>query len=278
MLISLLSHKSPKKNEIEDAFFLSSDSRIFGVFDGVTPLDPALFTGGHNGAYLASHLFASSLAEYRNSNKTLEEWLVETNSFLLEQMKSSLVNTEERHLRWATCAAVLEIKGDEAFYVQCGDCMIIMEDISGKITPLTSNSVEGISARAKAERERRRKSGENIREESFFDSSSFEKMKHHRQLANRPIGYSVANGDPELKDFIQSGKIALNRARSLFLLSDGLFHPELSLEEVYKEVSHTGIESYAEALRYKEYTEGLPHDDMTGIFIRLDNEVCLNPN
>ncbi|MBS2969238.1 protein phosphatase 2C domain-containing protein [Metabacillus sp. KIGAM252] len=269
MNISLLSHKSPSKIEIEDAFFISDDCQTFGVFDGVTPMNGMLFANGHNGAFLASHMLASTLGLPLYKDKSLIEWLVESNALLLQRMESAAVKIEDRHLRWASCAAVLRIDGGRAAFVQCGDCMILKEDFNGLVTPLTVNSVEGISERARHFRESKRAEGLAIPPESWFLDHPHERMKDHRQLANRSGGYSVVNGDRELIDFIQAGEADLKDIKSLLLISDGFFHPEWSLQEVHKEISKIGLESYAEALRYMEHMNGLQHDDMTGIYIQF---------
>ncbi|WP_338776502.1 protein phosphatase 2C domain-containing protein [Metabacillus sp. FJAT-52054] len=269
MDLSILSHKSPSKKEIEDAFFVSDDCLTFGVFDGVTPMTDELFQNEHNGAYLASHMLASTLALPINQNRSLIEWLAEANALLLQKMESAALAIEERHLRWASCAAVLRITGEQAAFIQCGDCMILKEDHHGFVTPLTINSVEGISERARLVRERKRAEGLHIPPESWFLDHPHERMKDHRHLANRTGGYSVVNGDQELIDFIQTGEADIKGIKSLLIISDGFFHPEWSLRDVHIEISKLGLESYAEALRYLEHINGLPHDDMTGIFIQF---------
>ncbi|MGD6815930.1 protein phosphatase 2C domain-containing protein [Metabacillus sp. 84] len=266
MKISLLSHKSPEKNEIEDAFYVSPNQKTFGVFDGVTPLTPDLFKGGHNGAYLASHHLAGTL-ESAEDGENLAEWLISANDSLMRVMNEAGISVDDRHLRWASCAAVIRITGNRLEFVQCGDCMIAAENRDGNVRILTEDSVKGISDRARLYREKARNLGAAVPPESFYDENPVERMKSHRSLANRPEGYSVANGDKEFREYIQTGEIDLTSVTRIFLMSDGLFHPEWSLEEVCKEAFMYGLENYAEALRYKEHTLGHRHDDMTGIII-----------
>nr|WP_277753192.1 protein phosphatase 2C domain-containing protein [Metabacillus mangrovi] len=262
--ISVLAHKSPHKKEIEDAFCLSEDLCSFGVFDGVTPLNGEVWSGGHNGAYLASRMLAASLHAFQKSDP-LSEWLFAANTSLLTAMMEAGVDLEERHYRWSSCAAAVRISGDQAEYVQCGDCMILREDDEGVIHQVTVNSVQGISERAIEFRKSLREKGLLSQDESFYDDPA-ERMKFNRSLANRPAGYSVVNGDQELRSFVQEGAFSIKNTKSFLLISDGFFHPEMDLTDSYKEIKSVGLEAYAQALRFHEYTNRLHHDDMTAIY------------
>lgn len=75
MKIQMYQQKSPLKQECEDSFFCNEGLKIYGVCDGATPLVPFQDEEGHNGAYLASNVFAShftSLKEVTSLQKQLQ--------------------------------------------------------------------------------------------------------------------------------------------------------------------------------------------------------------
>ena len=81
MKIKTYQQKSPLKQECEDSYFCNEEKKIYGVCDGATPLVPFHDEKGHNGAYIASHLFASYFNSFRE-NHSLQVAVAKANEAL----------------------------------------------------------------------------------------------------------------------------------------------------------------------------------------------------
>ncbi|MEC3883496.1 protein phosphatase 2C domain-containing protein [Halobacillus sp. HZG1] len=259
--------KSPVKKECEDAFVLNPQAGIYGVLDGATPLVCFEDEAGHNGAYLAAQIFKAKLDQL-SGGEGLAQAVEEANIHLREEMEKYAVQVDLGEERWSTCVAAVEVMNDHIQYVQLGDSMILIEDEEGKVTVLTSDSVKGISERAKQKRAEGRKAGEEIPPESYYDIR-MNKLRYNRRLANVEGGYTVANGMPEVMDCLDQGTISRRGVRSLLLISDGLFHPKLSLEETYHRIREVGLEAYVQELTEHLNKHALHIDDRTAVWIKL---------
>ena len=158
MKITTYQQKSPLKQECEDSFFCNEDKMIYGVCDGATPLVPFCDEEGHNGAYIASHLFASHFTSLREIN-SLQDEVAKANELLQNKMLEYKVDTRKKDHLWCTCIAAVQIEGDKLEYAQLGDCMIVAILQDGAIRVLTKDTVQGISKRAKKKREEDREKG-----------------------------------------------------------------------------------------------------------------------
>ena len=87
--------KSPLKQECEDSYFCNEENKMYGVCDGATPLVPFRDEQGHNGAYIASHLFASYFASLRE-NHSLPVAVAKANEALQRKMLEYRVDTRKR--------------------------------------------------------------------------------------------------------------------------------------------------------------------------------------
>ena len=87
--------KSPLKQECEDSYFCNKDKKIYGVCDGATPLVPFCDENGHNGAYIASHLFANYFTALRE-NHSLQFAVAKANEALQSKMLEYEVDTRKR--------------------------------------------------------------------------------------------------------------------------------------------------------------------------------------
>lgn len=97
MRITTYQQKSPLKQECEDSYFCNEDKNIYGVCDGATPLVPFRDKKEHNGAYIASHLFAShftSLCE----NLSLQVAVARANELLQNKMLEYKVDTRKKSI------------------------------------------------------------------------------------------------------------------------------------------------------------------------------------
>lgn len=95
MKVKTYQQKSPLKQECEDSYFCNEENKIYGVCDGATPLVPFRDEKGHNGAYIASHLFASYFASLRE-NHSLQVAVAKANEALQSKMLAYKVDTRKK--------------------------------------------------------------------------------------------------------------------------------------------------------------------------------------
>nr|WP_263327168.1 protein phosphatase 2C domain-containing protein [Neobacillus sp. Marseille-Q6967] len=260
---------APHKRVSEDSIVLNKKLNVYGVFDGATPLVAFQDENGMNGAYLASNIFKDYFFRLYRSHLSLVKGIVAANRMLRDHMEKYKVNQEKYEHLWSTCAAIIKIeKEGKISYAQLGDCMIITEYQNGTIKALTRDTVKDISSRAKVWREEQRKQGVNLPNEKYFEDLTHQ-LIFNRSLANRPYGYSVANGSEEVLNFIQHGQVNISEIKTLLMITDGLFHPHESIEETFKKIEQSGIDRYAIELEHFEKQNNLRHDDKAGIFIRF---------
>jgi len=267
MKIQMYQQKSPLKQECEDSFFCNEGLKIYGVCDGATPLVPFQDEEGHNGAYLASNVFASHFTSLKEVT-SLQKAIASANEVLQEKMIDYEIDITKKDHVWCTCIAVVRIKDRCIQYAQLGDCMIVVTLRDETIKVLTKDTVKGISARAKRKREEDRKKGLLVPEEYIFNDIR-QQLKYNRYLANMPNGYSVANGMSEAITWIQQGEFPLSEMKGIFICSDGLFHPDWSLEQTVQYVSMHGIKEYVSIIEELEEQKRIRPDDKTIIMIEL---------
>ena len=167
---------------------------------------------------------------------------------------------------WCTCIAAVQIVGEKIEYAQLGDCMIVATFQNGTMQVLTKDTVEGISKRAKRKREEDRKKGLSVPEEPVFQDVR-EQLKYNRYLANMPNGYSVANGMKEAIHYLQHGELHTDEVSGIFICSDGLFHPDWSLEQTVAYIRKNSINEYVAIIEELEAEKRIRPDDKTIIMI-----------
>jgi serine/threonine protein phosphatase PrpC len=267
MKVQVFQRKSPLKSECEDSYFQNDAAQVYGVCDGATPLVSFQDENGHNGAYIASHLFQAYF-EKIGRQESVTDGIKWANELLGQRMASYGIDQTEKHRLWCTCIAAVKITDEHIQYGQLGDCMIVAKYKDGSVKMLTRDTVKGISARARKKREKDRKNGLHVQEESCFSDPMY-RLMYNRTMANTPDGYSVANGMKEAEQYIQAGTVLRGEIEALFLCSDGLFHPDYSLEETAQFVWSQSIEVYAEQLEQIENERGIRPDDKTALIIWL---------
>ena len=107
-----------------------------------------------------------------------------------------------------------------------------------------------------------------VPDESYFAPVA-RQLLYNRTMANTPDGYTVANGTPDTEAYIHEGHVSLADARSILLVSDGLFYPGHGMEETFRQVSEHGLAEYAQRLEESERAGQTASDDKTGIWILL---------
>lgn len=268
MHLTTFSKTSPIKTECEDALLVNEQARLFGVFDGVTPITDYRDHRGHNGAYIAANLFREHFEALKSGADIFVE-LTEANRQLRGRMESAGIDMTALHERWAACGAVISVDTREIRFVHVGDCMIISMDIEGNVTVHTRDYVEGVPARAARKRAEDRQRGIYVPDDSFFEDPRREE-EYCRWMANSPEGYGVANGMEEMRDFIQTGSIDPNSVRYLLLMSDGLILPGQSPAEVLPLIVNSELAVFAEHVERSERVAGRRPDDKTCVLLRFD--------
>lgn len=267
MNVQLFQKKSPLKLECEDALICNEVIQLYGVCDGATPLIAFQDENGHNGAYLASHLFQQHFELISNVD-ALQTEIAIANQLLQEKMQFYQIDTTKKDQLWCTCIAAIHITDKTIEYAQLGDCMIVAKFVDGSVKVLTRDTVKGISKRAKQQREEDRKKGLSVPDEVIFDDKK-EQLRYNRYMANTLNGYSVANGMNEVISFIQQGKLLRQEITNLFICSDGLFHPDWPLKTSAQFVWDHGFKKYIKIIEELEAKQLIHPDDKTAITIHL---------
>ncbi|MDY0393648.1 hypothetical protein RWE15_03320 [Virgibacillus halophilus] len=153
-------------------------------------------------------------------------------------------------------------------YASLGDTMIIACDDQGQYNVLTINTVKNINCRADFNRKINRYKGENIPDETFFTNKQ-NKIRYNRFMANKPNGYSVANGMEEVKNTIQYGMLDTKNLKYVLIMSDGLFDLEEDIKTLFHEVINKGLAAYVEQLTAWEQEQGLSSDDKTAVLLHF---------
>lgn len=269
MRVESFLRRAPSKSISEDAILLNEKINVYGVFDGATPLTLCQDEQGMTGAYLAANIFKDYFTTRYPENLSLVEGVVAANRLLKAHMEKYGIDQKKYEHLWSTCAAVIKFEKDGMIsFAQLGDCMIIAEYQNGLIKVLTRDTVKDISYRARVWREELRKQGVRIPDEEYFQDRK-KQLCFNRTLANKPFGYSVANGTEEVGQFIQHGQVRGSELKAILLLTDGLFHPDYSLEETFNMIRNTSVSAYALDLERHERKKGIRSDDKAGVMIRL---------
>ncbi|MGG0176488.1 protein phosphatase 2C domain-containing protein [Gottfriedia acidiceleris] len=268
MEISTTARKSLSKNVSEDAMVVNKEINVYGVFDGATPISLFKNADGMNGAYIASNLFRKYFQNHFRAEMTLSEGIILANRRLMKEMKLNNVDINRPEERWSTCVAIIKIEKQKVSFAQLGDCMILAEYHNGQINILTNDTVKDISIRAKMRREKERKQGLVLPDESYYQSIK-NQLIYNRSMANTVDGYSVANGTEAVGNYIQSGSINTKNLKSILLISDGLFHPKFDLIHSFKVIKEIGLDEYSKRLEMEELKSKIHSDDKTGIFVRF---------
>lgn len=263
--VQFIKEKSPSKIESEDALLINDALGIYGVMDGATPIDSFKDENGHNSAYLAANLIKGYLESLEEISYLPDE-VLKANNLLKHEMKANGINLTDKSQLWSSCVSAIQIKNNSLIYTSMGDTMILTCDNSNHINVLTVDSVKNISARAKLTRTINRYKGIDVPDEKHFLNQK-NKIAYHRQMANTPNGYSVANGMEEAKDHMQYGMVDLDNLKHVLITSDGLFDPQNNIQDVYRKIEKDGLEEYVQKLSIYESDHGIKADDKTAILL-----------
>ncbi|MEW9677418.1 protein phosphatase 2C domain-containing protein [Lentibacillus sp. L22] len=256
---------SPAKKECEDALMINDSLGIYGVLDGATPIDDFKDENGHNGAYLAANLFKNHIESLKGVTLLPHE-ILQANQLLNRTMESYGINQSEKDKLWCTCVSAVQIKEGNLLYASLGDTMILTCDTNGNVNVLTVDTVKNISARAQLKRHMDRYHDTDIPKEDYFKDKR-NRISYHRYMANKPNGYSVANGMKEVKNYIQYGMLDIRNLKHVLIMSDGLFDPKGDLRHVYWEIAAHGLEAYVSKLSADERDKKIYSDDKAAVLL-----------
>jgi hypothetical protein len=156
---------------------------------------------------------------------------------------------------------------EQIHYVQLGDCMIVVRYKDGRIARVTENRVAGVRTRSKAKRERDRRNGVVLQDEAYYSEWMNSIVYNRNYMANTDEGYGVLNGMEEAVRYIQSGVIETGLLTDMLIVSDGMFHPDLTLEQTMEIVLQAGFESYVEQVEQAERSKAMNPDDRSAVLL-----------
>ncbi|UHA72813.1 protein phosphatase 2C domain-containing protein [Paenibacillus sp. 481] len=265
----------------EDSWIVCPENRLFAVIDGVSGMDAYTDSEGRTSGALAALTLTSGIqSEVRASASIeplarLQRGTLSANEQLRQFMIAHNVPFQQPEHRWGAAHVAVIFDEHVAHWVQTGDCMLYARYTSGAIRAVTHDAVEPFDAAAlRVWQQDEAAWHRHERPEAVSDM-----LLANRRQANRPHGYSVMNGDPQLHQMLESGSLPLSGLSHLIMISDGLYEwrehdtpPSVSwLEQLIED----GVQRYAERLQQYEdndaYCNQVPRfkksDDKTGIII-----------
>ncbi|WP_062108032.1 protein phosphatase 2C domain-containing protein [Bacillus niameyensis] len=269
----------------EDALVMNEKVQLYGVIDGATSLKPFTGPNGETGGYLAANLIKNYIEDQANSSirsTPLTEIVLQANALLKDSMIKNGVDVEQKEDLWTAGLALIRIGEHHIEFVQIGDCMILAKYKDGDIRLITRDQVHHIDQKTmelwKVGIERGMRSQKELRQ--FVTPL----ILQNKQMMNTLDGYSVVSGEPEVKDYIEAGKINRILLEELLIISDGLFFPKAltsdtsrgdSWKLLINNIQEKGLKGYADWLinledsdpECQQYPRFKKSDDKTGIRI-----------
>lgn len=239
---------------------------IFGVFDGASSLDGALFDG-RTGAWWASYLASQ---EFSKNDKPLFEMAVRANERLKSAMNVAGVCPQNRLSCWSTSAAAICLNDDQVQWSQIGDCHILAIDEDGRFELLNTYHNHD------------RETLMHLKDLIDQGVSDFHQALRPQIEAVRwgmNCDYGVINGDESAFDFFEHGSRPLSGIKHLLLVTDGLMPPSEDpaedhdfqwIADLYLEGGLALVQQKVRELEQadpdcRRYPRFKPHDDIAGI-------------
>lgn len=269
----------------EDSIIVNDIIQLYGVIDGATSLEPYRGLGGETGGYLAAQLIAKTITNMSQDNVgqklSLPTMLLQANLRLRSEMLKAGVDVNRKEQLWSACALLVRVHDTFVDFAHAGDCMLIAMYEDGTIRLVTRDQLEVVDRPTRQLWAEGVASGLTSRDELWQLVMS--QIHAGRALMNTINGYSVLNGEPELADHMEYGRISRAQLTSLFLFSDGLIDPqrEHSLEEDLRQivlrVKSMGLENYIQWLIQVEESDPAclkfprvkKSDDKTAIYLEF---------
>lgn len=269
----------------EDSIIVNDIIQLYGVIDGATSLEPYRGLGGETGGYLAAQLIAKTITNMSQDNVgqklSLPTMLLQANLRLRSEMLKAGVDVNRKEQLWSACALLVRVNDTYVEFAHAGDCMLIAMYEDSTIRLVTRDQLEVVDRPTRQLWAEGVASGLTSRDELW--QLVMPQIHAGRALMNTINGYSVLNGEPELADHMEYGRISRAQLTSLFLFSDGLIDPrrEHSLEEDLRQivlrVKSMGLENYIQWLIQVEESDPAclkfprvkKSDDKTAVYLEF---------
>jgi hypothetical protein len=253
----------------EDALVM--EGSLFGVFDGATSLDKALFDGCKTGGRIAS---STACDVFKKNGDSLAALAGRANEKIGETMIRHGVNLSARQNLWSTSAAVARVDGQDLEWVQAGDACIVLVHGDG------SHRVLGEKPDHDFETLSLWKQMAGTSPVTIGQALAHQIAATRRQM-NRT--YGVLNGERAAEDFILSGVEPLEDVAHILLFTDGLQLPTPTPEPLkrfdrlvatYLRFGLHGLKDRIRAIEAndpmcRQYPRFKCHDDIAAIAINL---------
>lgn len=253
----------------EDALVM--EENLFGVFDGATSLDRALFDGCKTGGMIAS---ATACSVFAKNGFPLARLARMANQEIGETMRCHGVDGAARESLWSTSAAAVRVEDQALEWVQAGDASIVLiyKDRSHKVlVEQEDHDYETLSIWKQMASDSPVTIGEALAEQ----------IKMTRQGMNR--SYGVLNGECQAEGFIHSGVEPLDRVTDILVFTDGLQlpsptpQPRKGFDDLVRHYLRLGLHGLRDRIRQveekdpqcRQYPRFKCHDDIAAISIRL---------
>ena len=264
----------------EDTLVVNEKDGVYGVVDGATSLSDYRDDCGRTGGYIAAHLLASHLQNVPEDT-SLTDVVMRANKELRQKMAEAGVDVADKTQLWSAAFAVFRVGDTYVEYVQAGDCMLFAKYRDGTYRQITIDQVA--HADRLALQKRREAIARGIREPEKIREYVYPTIRENRTKANTPEGYAVMNGEIDLRDHLEAGRISRARLSRLYAVTDGLFHclegeePCVVWSRMLSDIDRYGLEAYAANLLRMERDDPdctkMPRlkisDDKTGIVLDL---------
>ena len=273
----------------EDAWINNEATRLYGVIDGATSLVPFVGRKGETGGVLAARIIEGYLNRVDlnivTQSQDLLQLLVEANDQLRLEMKRNGIGLEQKAELWSACAVLARVNEHWIDYAHAGDCMLIAYYKDETIRVVTHDQLEHID-QLTLDRWAEGVAAGIVRRDDLW-AHTMPQIVKGRNLANAPGGYAVLNGDPELVNYAEYGRISRVGIKALLLVSDGLYAPKAAntpriegAVELAIRVREMGLKPYVDWLIELEESDSecvqFPRvkksDDKTALYIELGED------
>ncbi|MGP4105921.1 protein phosphatase 2C domain-containing protein [Virgibacillus sp. L01] len=280
-------YKKGDKEINEDAYVINEDSRIFAAIDGATGLDgiPGYVASQAVQEELQQLTQAKSLYESMQiSNEKLNGKAVEYYETNFRKLDTPSINEIPKRQRSSTGVAAVQFdqKGLAFDYFHVGDCMLFLKYENGEIRTVTYDLVQYLDQVAINEVVKLREADGNELDIRDLREKVKPILLQNRDKLNSTDGYSVIDGSDEAFDYIEYGRISLNRVTGILLLSDGLLLPtELDETDAWSKTAEIAFTSGLDGLLGEvdkreeadpqciKYPRMKQRDDKTGVLVEL---------
>jgi hypothetical protein len=252
----------------EDA--VSLNGNLFGVFDGATSLNRALYEDDKTGGFLASRIARDTFLQ---NDGPLHGLARRANTAIGRKMMEHGVDLTDKASLWSTSCAVVRIGEDEIEWVQTGDSLLLLIYEDGRYhIPITDYDHDRETLMMW--KELSQTAGDN----KIFDLL---KGQIRKVRSGMNITYGVLNGEDDYARFLNTGKAPRAGVKHILLFTDGMFlpspHPEREPDfdrfvEIFLDGGLKALRDHVRDVERSDpecrvYPRFKAHDDMAAISI-----------